>query len=134
MGLDQYGYMLTNNSEEKLAQYLKTGEMEERIEIGYWRKHNALHNWMYQKYVEKTGDTESDFNCQSVQLTAEDLDELYAEVVAGSLEPTTGFFFGSIDYMDSYIGSRNQDDDLKFIADAKRGLEEGYEIYYSAWF
>ena len=134
MGLDQYGYMLTGNKEEKLAQYLKNGEIDERIELAYWRKHNALHNWMHKKFMEKVTDETSDFNCVPLELSVEDLDQLYEDVLNCRLECSEGFFFGGTAYMNGYKGSDLQRDDLTFVIDAKRAIEAGNTVFYSAWY
>lgn len=123
MGLDMYG----------MAK--KIGSEEEDIEIAYWRKHNALHNWMEKLWESKTApeNMEGDFNCVDVPLTKEDLLKLQTDVLEGNLEPAIGFFFGDQSYMDNYTGSYTQAEDLVFIAKALASIEEGREIYYTSW-
>ncbi|WP_216365661.1 hypothetical protein [Sphingobium sp. SA916] len=66
------------------------------------------------------------FNCITLALTAEDLDRLEADVRAGHLPPTSGFFFGESD------GSESEDD-LMFIATARAAIAEGKTVFYDSW-
>jgi len=67
------------------------------------------------------------FNCQPVRLTVGDLDQLEMHVRLETLPDTVGFFFGE-DSDDEY---RKQD--LKFIEDARKAIEDGYDVYYQSW-
>ena len=137
MGLDQYAYA---------ASELKS---EDREEIAYWRKHNRLQGWM-EKLWEKKGrphfnDIENplgDFNCQPVELSLADIEQLEAHVVNKALPQTGGFFFGH----DSYDWDEDEDGnpfpegeyhyketDLKFIEDARKAIEDGKKVYYNCW-
>jgi len=135
MGLDQYAYA---SSELK---------SEDREEIAYWRKHNRLQGWM-EKLWEKKGrphfnDIENplgDFNCQPVELTLSDIEQLEAHVENKSLPETGGFFFGN----DSFAwtdddgnefteGYYYKEDDLKFIALAREALQKGKKVFYDSW-
>src|ERR1700742_4040250 len=77
------------------------------VELHYWRKHPDLHGWMERLYREKGGADEQ-FNCNTLVLTAQDIDRLERDIRARRLPPTSGFFFGESD------GSE-QADDLQFI-------------------
>ena len=135
MGLDQYAYA---------ASELKS---EDREEIAYWRKHNRLQGWM-EKLWEKKGrphfnDIENplgDFNCQPVELSLADIEQLEAHVENKSLPETGGFFFGN----DSFAwtdddgnefteGYYYKEDDLKFIALAREALQKGKKVFYDSW-
>jgi hypothetical protein len=91
----------------------------------YWRKHPDLHGWMEQLYRRKGG-TDPQFDCNSVRLTIEDLDELEKAVIAGKLPHTSGFFFG-----ESRV--RNRAGDLEFIHRARDAIRGGDAIYYDSW-
>ena len=128
MGLDQYAYA---------ASELKS---EDREEIAYWRKHNRLQGWM-EKLWEKKGrphfnDIENplgDFNCQPVELSLADIEQLEAHVENKSLPETSGFFFGGDSYAD-YEGEYGyKKDDLEFIALARKALQEGKKVFYDSW-
>lgn len=119
MGLDMYALV----TREKPATPFGF-KVEDAAEIHYWRKHPNLHGWMESLYFEKGGaDT---FNCITLALTAEDLDRLEADVRAGHLPPTSGFFFGESD------GSEREDD-LMFIATARAAIAEGKTVFYDSW-
>ncbi len=130
MGLDMNAYAVlpTDLRDADAVTDIELTESDDAssIEIAYWRKHGALHNWMNQLYDVKGG-TDPDFNMNSVVLTLEDLDRLEEQVTEGTLEHKSGFFFGD----DS--SSEYQKDDLAFIESAREYIEEGYIVYYSSW-
>ncbi|HWJ87620.1 MAG TPA: phosphoglycerate kinase [Pelagibacterium sp.] len=90
MGLDMYAH--TTTEKPAVAFGFKADDADR---IHYWRKHPNLHGWMEDLYFQKGG-TEL-FNCITLTLTTEDLDRLEADVRAGNLPPTAGFFFGESD-------------------------------------
>ena len=123
MGLDQYAKVVKReyNNETLTETITKT-------EICYWRKHNALHGWMENLYESKGGDGE--FNCVNLNLTSEDLKELEEDVIDKDLPETTGFFFGE----DTRDCDHQKLQTLKFLSKAKKALNEGNEVEYSAWY
>jgi len=135
MGLDQYAYASSEiNSED-------------REEIAYWRKHNRLQGWMEQLWEDKgrphfndIANPMGDFNCQPVELTLSDIEQLEAHVENKALPETGGFFFGN----DSFAwtdddgnefaeGYYYKEDDLKFIALAREALQKGKKVFYDSW-
>ena len=119
MGLDMYAMMI-NRVPDKPVDF----EAGDAAELHYWRKHPNLHGWMAALYGEKGG-TQT-FNCTPVLLTPADLDRLEADIRAGNLPTTSGFFFGETD------GSE-QDDDLTFIAKARAAIAAGSTVFYDSW-
>ena len=119
MGLDMYA--MTTTEEVPGAVDFK---VEQASEIFYWRKHPNLHGWMQKLYYDKGGKDDS-FNCVPVVLTSEDLDRLEADVKAGHLPDTTGFFFG--------VSDSREDEDLAFIAKAREALTAGLTVFYDSW-
>jgi len=115
MGLDMYAYTLDEN--------------KERVEIAYWRKHNRLHGWMENLYREKGGLEQ--FNCESVELTEEDVNRLESAINNNGLPETHGFFFGN----DSYEEYEEwyKEDDLKFVEAARQVLADGGRVFYDSW-
>ena len=129
MGLDQFAY---------------AGIGDEKEEIAYWRKHNRLHGWMEDLYRDRGNEVTEEgfgnsFNCVPVRLTLSDLEQLEAHVEGKSLPETGGFFFGndSYDYEDENKNANNgyyhKEADLQFIADARKAIAEGKEVYYDSW-
>jgi hypothetical protein len=58
--------------------------------FAYWRKFNALHGW----FVDNVQDGKDE--CQlSREINRDDFESLLADLEEDSLEPTSGFFFGS---------------------------------------
>lgn len=121
MGLDMYA--VTRVGQLPAAVDFADGPGDS--ELCYWRKHPNLHGWMERLYRDKGG-KEPVFNCANVALAQEDLDRLEADIRAGSLPPTSGFFFGASD------GSE-RDDDLSFIAKARDAIAAGNSVYYTSW-
>jgi hypothetical protein len=102
MGLDMFACTTTEMPASEVD--FKT---DQDAELHYWRKHPDLHGWIKNLYREKGGAARS-FNCVSMVLTLSDLDRLEADIKAGSLPDTQGFFFGESD------GSEITDD-LAFV-------------------
>lgn len=121
MGLDQYAYVSESGKHD-----------ENSRDIFYWRKHNRLHGWMEDKYRDNGGKEE--FNCVSVELTLDDIEQLDVVINNRMLPETGGFFFGSdsySDYEDKQYGYKN--DDLEFINKAREELNKGNKLFYSSW-
>lgn len=121
MGLDQYAKARKGEPVEKDGSL----EYPDQRELAYWRKHPNLEGWMCNLYSEKGGTDE--FNCQEVELTLEDLDELEKAINSKDLPETGGFFFG--DDSDDYYREK----DLEFIRDARNAIEDGYTVIYTSW-
>ena len=140
MGLDQYAYVAAKagaydeywgdeNYEKKDDDPTK---LRKPTELAYWRKHPKLQGWMERLWVEKNPSYEEEvkypFNNVELELTWEDLDRLEADVKAGNLPKTRGFFFGD-DSDDHY-----KQDDLNFIKAAKAEVFLGLKVFYnSSW-
>lgn len=120
MGLDMYAFV-TKEIPAKPVDFA----VDEMRELHYWRKHPDLHGWMQDLYYAKGGTAEM-FNCVPVVLTAADLDRLEADLRAGDLPSTCGFFFGATD------GSATEGD-LAFIAKARAAIADGATVYYDSW-
>lgn len=157
MGLDMYLYAKKSkySSEYRhpeLCVYPEPlKELEQRIEqdnfkscyfielyqIAYWRKFNALHNWI----VENKADGVD--HCQEIEIEREDLETLVAlfeQILkepskAKDLLPTcSGFFFGSKDYDEWYF------QDMKYTVDIFKKIikvlqkdEELSLVYQASW-
>ncbi|MBM7454490.1 hypothetical protein HNR62_000319 [Oceanisphaera litoralis] len=132
MGLDMYAFkirpaLLADPEAMVDLQPAGSGENEEdqAEQIASWRKHPNLHGWMHHLYIAKGG-TDREFNGNTVRLTEELLDVLEADITAGELPPTSGFFFGQ-------STPEDRDDDLLFVAKARAALAEGYVVFYDSW-
>ena len=115
MGLDQYAHSRDSNGED--------------YEITYWRKHNALQGWMEKLWTLKTGKPANELNCQDLELTAEDLENLKSVVVNGDLPETQGFFFGNDTSQDDW----RKEKDLDFIESGLKAINHGEKVFYSCW-
>ena len=100
-------------------------EAEDATEFHYWRKHPNLHGWMEYLYRQKGGQAQ-DFNCAAVALGPDDPEWLEADLTAGQLPETAGFFFGE-------SGGTELEDDLVFVREARQHLAAGLTVFYTSW-
>lgn len=125
MGLDMYAFTTGRSAATTPVDFKPNASGQDITELHYWRKHPNLHGWMEDLYRRKGGRS-PDFNCNTVELTLADLNELEAAIRAGALPPTAGFFFGESD-------GTEREDDLAFITKARAALAEGLVVYYDSW-
>ena len=140
MGLDQYMYVAAKAG--AYDEYYEDGNYEKAEddptklskprELGYRRKHPNLHGWMERLWLSKNASNppprNQDFNNIELELSWEDLDMLEADVTAGNLPITRGFFFGE-DQDEEY-----KEQDLAFIKKAKAEVFLGLKVFYnSSW-
>lgn len=64
---------------------------EERIELGYWRKHPNLHGYIVETFANGEDD------CRPIELSQDDMVQIVNAIEDGKLPDTTGFFFGASD-------------------------------------
>ena len=121
MGLDMMAYVVDPDAKQVDSKDTPSENIAE------WRKHPNLHGWMEQLWREKTGNKDDDFNCQEVELTEKDLDDLFEAVVLNRLPKTQGFFYGSD--ADSYYKGT----DKAFISDALKAIAKGKKVFYNSW-
>ena len=70
---------------------------------------------------------DGEFNCQDLELTLDDLDNLEKSLDNEALPQTTGFFFG--DDADEHYAEQ----DREFIVQARAAIKQGYTVIYSSW-
>lgn len=121
MGLDMYAYRTKVKPETQTD--FKGDDNDTKI--FYWRKHPNLHGWMENLYNAKGGKADS-FNCVNLELTFQDLKDLYENIKTNTLPQTSGFFFGQSSHDEV-------EDDLKFVEEALKAIEEGDTVYYTSW-
>ena len=103
------------------------------VEVGYWRKANAIHNWFIQNCADGMDD------CRPVYVEREQLEELrdlcnealtHIHNAPALLPTTSGFFFGSTEYDEWYV------EDLKGTVElldrVLTNVPEGWDFYYRA--
>ena len=88
--------------------------------VGYWRKANAIHNWILKNCAARDGWDNPIDDCRPIEIPLESLEELFITCkkvltdhsLAKELLPTAdGFFFGSVEYDKDYF------DDIKMTID-----------------
>lgn len=146
------GYSHSGEEENQLFNDLaKTVGMEQahderyitvNVNVAYWRKANAIHEW----FVKNVQDGEDD--CRSYWVSRDKLQELHdvcrkvatagTQEVAEELLPTSaGFFFGGTEYEEYYF--EQVDWTAKRLAEILRTIPEksgltGIDFYYnSSW-
>ena len=136
MGLDQYAYARDPRIERDEEDEDDWGG---DVHIMDWRKHNRLQGYMEQIWLEQGGEYGESwgdgFNGKEVKLGVEEINALEEAIANRDLPETSGFFFGN----DSYEDYENEEwgylkSDQEFIAEARKLLAEGFEVYYnSSW-
>ena len=123
MGLDMYAFSVARNDGNE--QFV-IAEGNERSDLAYWRKFNALHGWM--EDLARANGFDGEFNCTPVMLSPDDIDDLENTINEGLLQPRGGFFFGSQEiYPEDVEATR------KFIEDARAAFADGRDVYYDSW-
>jgi len=150
MGLDMYlnasRYLSDYNEADKqkkeqlfklfpeLKAYTAQATKEVTVEVGYWRKANAIHNWFVHN-VQNGEDNCAKYNVHPDHLMK--LKSLCEQVLADHnlavelLPPTGGFFFGSTEIDEGYF--QDLSDTIQII-DRVLALPDGWWIeYQSSW-
>jgi hypothetical protein len=100
MGLDMYlkgdKFFASYNGNRPKEDGFEVSRHE--LQLGYWRKHPNLHGYIVQTFAEGKDE------CQDIDLSAENIEQIIKAVEDGILPPTTGFFFGASD------GSEKEED------------------------
>ena len=126
MGLDMYAYRIEKSREQGLFSVDFSGVSAEEKDgkvFHYWRKHWTLDRLMHILFKKKGG--KGTFNCQFLQLTELDLNYLESIIYSGKLKME---YAPDITY-DKYIAQ----DDLDFIAEARKIIDSGDCVYYYNW-
>lgn len=126
MGLDMYAFAVPADSVGDKVTDVEWLD-DDRIELYYWRKFNALHGWMENLYRLKGG-AKASFNCTTVRLDTKDLDRLEMDTGNNKLVPINGFFFG-----EQTIYPEDLESVALFIAKARQALADGNAVYYDSW-
>ena len=138
MGLDQYAFAVKNQPDlpvvdavfgrwdDENQTHVHIVPEEDIEEIGYFRKHHDLQGWMHNLYNSKGG-TDREFNCNKVELTLDDIDQLEKDIKNDDLPSTSGFFFGS-DNTEYY-----KDQGLEFCKNCRDAIGNGCRVFYDSW-
>lgn len=129
MGLDMYAYARATLEHEAERPDNNFGYGKE---LAYWRKFNALHGWMEDRYAELKGDDAAAreaqwpyFNGPDLELTPALIDRLAKE--AATIKPRAGFFWGR-----QAIEPVDMESLADFIQEARYAFEAGLRVFYSA--
>lgn len=104
-------------------------------EVAYWRKHPAIHQWFCDKWLEIHDDkTADDFNCVDLRLTVDMIQELIEDIIDNKLNyDASGFFFGRSLQPSGEGFEQQKEQDLKYLNDTLRRLQNGKNCVYSSW-
>lgn len=124
MGLDMY-----------LQRKPRKGEDVDAVDLGYWRKANAIHAYF-------TRDLEGDDNMRNIPVKKKDLMDLKERCikilsggpdVAKELLPTaSGFFWGPTEYGEWYL--KDIQDTLDIVSEVLDDWKRTDRVYYFAWY
>lgn len=130
MGLDMYLYGRKDNY--NLTDY-NIGRIGLQVEVGYWRKANAIHRW-FVKNIQGGVD-----NCATYSVSIDELKTLKSiceeilnkpELADKKLPTKDGFFFGSTEYDEFYFNDIQETID---IVNKCLNLDYDYFEYSSSW-
>lgn len=121
MGLDQYAFIKAAKSDEDPP------EPE-----FYWRKHAKLQEFMERLFVQKTGKEAGELNCEPLELSADDIAKLKADIEGGTMPKSPGGFFYGHQFQDE-SAEKYREQDLKFCAWASEQIAAGHTVAYSCW-
>lgn len=153
MGLDMYLYAekyfhtVYDEDKEKVNQLVDIAGLNEvtknnthcgvtvKVEVGYWRKVNSIHNYFVQKHANGVDE------CQDIRVSHEDLEEL--KDICGQLStskdvglaeellpPQSGFFFGSTEIDEYYFN--DMDYTYELLDRVLKETPDDYDFVYSA--
>ena len=103
------------------------------IQVGYWRKVNAIHNWFIQELADGKDE------CQPIYVPRSSLVDLknVCEIVLADhsqasrlLPPGGGFFFGSTEYDEWYF--RGLEKTVRIVSKLIEDVPEGWAFEYQA--
>lgn len=148
MGLDMYLMKRSELIRDENGEYVKPDD----IEVGYFRKFNALHNYITTVLTDHAGTNCEEINLSTEQLTdiletlekaaailekgvydaeANSYDEDTCEQIEEFFAPTSGFFFGSTEIDDWFRDDVN--DAIPVIRSVLDMSKNGDKIYYYSW-
>lgn len=133
---DGWNVIVTRHGKPTSIDSKKVSYIEE--EFGYWRKANAIHSWFVENVQNKVDD------CGEYRVGKDDFEKL-ADICKQIIEdpeksemllPTkSGFFFGSVEYDEYYLGSIRETLGIceQALACLKNKEEGSVFIYHSSW-
>lgn len=126
MGLDQTWFKTKTKPTSEVD--FEAGEWGKDFDDIYdHRKIPALQDYMTTLYISKGGE-DIEFNSKNLQLTLDDLEDLEQEVFNKTLnEEASGFCWGEHED-EHYVEIQEA------INIAKKAIEDGYYIFYNAWY
>ena len=147
MGLDSYLYKKTyvqnweNNSPDSKIKPERISYIVEYV--GYWRKFNALHNYIVENFADGRDDyqhiglTEGDLRniLNTLQeakyiLDSDASDELKSDKLSDVFPTAEGFFFGATEYGDYY--AECVDNTILLLTDLLDECDDYCSFYYQA--
>ena len=131
------------------------------VSVGYWRKHNAIHSWFVRELAGGTDECQPIYVgredlarlraiCREILATVKrgpetsqagifgaytyrPVIEIDTELAQELLEPQSGFFFGSTDYVDYYVDGLEYTADLiDILLDEKKFPPMQWDFQYQA--
>ena len=133
MGLDQNAFIGITIEKRTDPETGQEYDVKHPLESFYWRKHARLQEFMEDRWVEKTGRTAVELNCEDMRLTEEDINLLEKAILDGYPEHISegGLFYGHQFQEESVKEYREYD--LQFVAKARTAIAEGTHVIYHCW-
>jgi len=113
--------------------YLETKNAENDLEIGYWRKHPSLHEYLFSTFA----DPEQSDNVTRLDLDTDSIKKIIEDIkndVYGSESPK-GFFWGNSPLVGDEGHEEQKAKDLDIFENALSLLNDFKgNVYYQAWY
>ena len=124
MGLDQYAFTADDIKD------IEEGNVHFQFQ---WRKHAKLHEFMVNVFNKKGGiHGERDFNCNAVELSLDDIDQLEQAIWARQLPHSEGGCFWGHQFQEE-SQEEYRDRDLEFCQWARQELSDNARVFYDCW-
>lgn len=129
MGLDMYlnGTKFLTSFDQDRPKEDGFSLSEKIFEIGYWRKHPNLHGYIVETFADGVDE------CQTIELSKENLDTIIEAVTANDLPHTSGFFFGESDGSEKKFTLKVFKAALKWLKDQPKKGEWRSVNYRASW-
>lgn len=119
MGLDMYLYVVRAKDDNEWGRL----NQDQRIDIGYWRKHYSLHDYMNDLWKERTGrPQDAMFNCIPLELSEEDIKNVMKLIRENKIQ---------YDWEDMRKEVKQRD--LRTFKEALKFSKAGCKVFYDSW-
>jgi len=97
-----------------------------QLELGYWRKHPDLHGYIIQEFAEGIDE------CQEIELSKENMEQIIKAIEDKNLPTTEGFFFGNSSSSDDQHSIEQLEGAIKWLGTNEKDIFRSVS-YRASW-